>query len=74
MEIINWDKRYFIRQKKEILMNLITRLRFEENIGSNKPEEILRTITIQQFLREFCLYFIYMTTGPFSLLVLLPIS
>ena len=55
-------------------MNLIMRLRFEEKERKQQAgRDFTGPIQLNQFLREFCLYFIYMTTGPFSLLVLMPL-
>ena len=61
-------------RKKEILVSLIMRLRFEEKHRKQQAgRDFTGPIQLNQFFREFCLYFIYLTTGPLSLLVLMPL-
>ena len=62
------------RRKKEVLMNLIKHLRFEEIHHKNEAgRDFTGPIIWKQFFREFFLFLLYLIIGPFSLIIIIPL-
>ncbi len=61
-------------RKKDILMNLVMRLRFEEKYHKQEAgRDFTGPIQYLQFFREFFLFLLYLTIGPLSLFIIIPL-